>query len=218
MTTPSTSPPHPDSSAVELCDSIFEYRKRVHQPADQTPRQIRLRTIEVHHGDGDVGIYDGEGTFLACEEGRDEAMREAEFAITAYRHGATDPGLLNEAAFWEADQLHQASRSAYLDPAGRQIADPRTTPATYPDVPLGAWQIHADFRGLYELESGALSVVNGHRRVAAAKIVRQTIRAWISWAVDTDKLDCQGQPIKTGLTYELAHKMVQELDFTCQAR
>ena len=84
MTTPSTSAPQLDISAVELCDSIFEYRERVHQPADKTPRQIRLRTIEVHHGDGDVGIYDGEGTFLACEEGRDKAMREAEFVITAY--------------------------------------------------------------------------------------------------------------------------------------
>jgi len=51
---------------------------------------------------------------------------------------------------------------------------------------------------------------DGHRRAAAAKMVGQTIRAWISWTVDTDRLDCEGKPIKTGLTYELAKAMLDQ--------
>ena len=61
-----------------------------------------------------------------------------------------------------------------------------------------------------EMESGALSVSDGHRRTAAAKMVGQTIRAWISWTVDTDRLDSEGKPIKTGLTYELARTILDQ--------
>ena len=62
-----------------------------------------------------------------------------------------------------------------------------------------------------EQESGALSVTDGHRRAAAAKMVGRTIRAWISWTVATDRLDSQGKPIKTGLTFELAKGIVDRV-------
>ena len=175
------------------------------------------------------------------------------------------PGLLDEAAFLDADELRRAWLSPYFDASGVQTVSSRTTPARYPAVPLGAWKIDRSFCGIHgrfidqlvaldpgglslpegdytdprynpegrgwdaeryaewmrggsepppitvlELESGALSVSDGHRRAAAAKMVGQTIRAWISWTVDTDRLDCQGKPIKTGLTYELAKTMLDE--------
>lgn len=182
------------------------------------------------------------------------------------RHGGRHPGLLDESALWDADELRKAWLANYFDAAGVQIASSRTTPARYPAVPLGAWKIDRSFRGIHgrfidqlvaldpgglllpegdytkpgynpegrawdaehyagwmreghepppitvlEMESGALSVSDGHRRTAAAKMVGRTIRAWISWTVDTDRLDSQGKPIKTGLTYELAQAMLDKM-------
>jgi len=181
------------------------------------------------------------------------------------RHGSRHPGLLDEADFLDADELRRAWMSPYFDAAGVQIASSRTRPASYPDVPLGAWKIDRSFRGIHgrfidqlvaldpgglllpegdyskpgynpegrawdaeryaqwmrdgqepppitviEMESGALSVSDGHRRTAAAKMIGRTIRAWISWTVDTDRRDCAGQPIKTGLTYELVKAMLDQ--------
>ena len=181
------------------------------------------------------------------------------------RHGSRHPGLLDEAAFFDADELRRAWLSTYFDASGVQTVRSRTTPARYPAVPLGAWKIDRSFCGIHgryidqrialdphglllpegdyddprynpegrrcdaeryaewmregrepppitviEMESGALSVSDGHRRAAAAKMVGRTIRAWISWTVDTDRLDCQGKPIKTGLTYELAKAMLDQ--------
>jgi hypothetical protein len=74
----------PGDLPLILCDSFHEYRRRVNQPAEESPRPIALRLIELHYPDGDVGIYDAAGNFLACEEGRDQARREADFVLTAY--------------------------------------------------------------------------------------------------------------------------------------
>ena len=55
-----------------------------------------------------------------------------------------------------------------------------------------------------QLDDGTLKVSDGHRRTAAAKLAgKQTIKAWVSYACDTGKVDCNGQPIMTGSTYEL---------------
>jgi hypothetical protein len=181
------------------------------------------------------------------------------------RHGGRHPAVLEDSEFLDADALRHAIRSTYFDATGKQIGSSRTTPARYPDVPLGAWKIERQFRSLHghfidqlleldphtltiaehdytdprcnpegrrwdaeryacwmeegsvpppitvvETDSGTLRVSDGHRRTAAAKIVRQSIRAWVSWAVPLDKRDCEGTPIKTGLTIELARRMLYE--------
>jgi hypothetical protein len=51
-----------------------------------------------------------------------------------------------------------------------------------------------------ETDSGSLRVSDGHRRTAAAKMARQSVRAWVSWAVPLEKRDSEGTPIKTRLT------------------
>ena len=58
-----------------------------------------------------------------------------------------------------------------------------------------------------ETEGGQLKITNGHRRFFAAKeLGRPTVQAWVSPTVDVPgKFDSNGKPIKTGLTYELAH-------------
>ncbi len=59
---------------------------------------------------------------------------------------------------------------------------------------------------IVETEAGKLRVSDGHRRALAAKLAGQDeIEAWVSYAVPTGKIDSSGKPMKTGLTYELAH-------------
>jgi len=69
-------------------DSVFAYADRCNAVLDDGADEIALRTIELRHGDGDVSIYDRAGTFLACEEGRDAAVKEARFVVTAFVNGA----------------------------------------------------------------------------------------------------------------------------------
>jgi hypothetical protein len=58
-------------------------------------------------------------------------------------------------------------------------------------------------------DDGSLRVADGHRRVLAAKLAgRATIKAWVSETVPipSGRLDANGKPIMTSLTYELAMK------------
>ena len=55
---------------------------------DDGADELALRTIELRHGDGDVSIYDRAGNWLACEEGREAAVKEAHFVVTAFINGA----------------------------------------------------------------------------------------------------------------------------------
>ena len=51
----------------------------------------------------------------------------------------------------------------------------------------------------------SLGVINGHRRTAAAKMAGQKILAWVSPSVETARFRSgTGNPIMTGLTWELA--------------
>lgn len=58
------------------------------------------------------------------------------------------PGKMSDGEFLDADDLAKAERSAYFKD-GKQIARSRTTPATYPDVEIGAWRKHRDYKGMY---------------------------------------------------------------------
>jgi len=57
-----------------------------------------------------------------------------------------------------------------------------------------------------EQDDGGLSVSNGHRRVAAAKLAGHThIDAWVSPRMDTGRIDSNGKPIYVGMTHEGIH-------------
>ena len=61
-----------------------------------------------------------------------------------------------------------------------------------------------------QTDKGTLKTMD-HRRLLAAKAAGQTtIKAWVSWATQSDR---SGNPV-TGLTYELAQKGAQPLPFT----
>ena len=54
-----------------------------------------------------------------------------------------------------------------------------------------------------ETDSGALRVVDGHRRLAAMKMAKEkSIRAWVSPRMETGKYTPEGFPIYVALTYE----------------
>jgi len=55
-----------------------------------------------------------------------------------------------------------------------------------------------------ESDRGTLLVIDGHRRVAAAKALGRKVLAWVSPAAETGKCDYHGKPMVTGLTHELA--------------
>lgn len=56
-----------------------------------------------------------------------------------------------------------------------------------------------------ETDRGQLKVSDGHRRLVAARNAGANLLCWVSPAVNvpTGELDCNGHPIKTGLTYEI---------------
>lgn len=57
-----------------------------------------------------------------------------------------------------------------------------------------------------ETDSGKLKVSDGHRRTAAAKLAGVThLPAWVSPKMDTGKLDSEGKPIYTAMTFEGAN-------------
>jgi hypothetical protein len=69
--------------------------------------------------------------------------------------------------------------------------------------PIRALQTHGD----------QLRVIDGHRRVAAAKLAgRNTIRAWTSYLMETGKHDPWGKPIQASLTYEAARYGIAAAD------
>ena len=88
MTTPLDRTPTSDAPRTAFFDSVFAFRDRANTPADDGADEIGLRTIELRHGDGDVSIYDRAGNWLACEEGREAAVKEANFVVTAFINGA----------------------------------------------------------------------------------------------------------------------------------
>lgn len=54
-----------------------------------------------------------------------------------------------------------------------------------------------------EMPDFTLKLSDGHRRTAAAKLTdRTTIQAWVSFAMPTGKIDCNGKTIYTSLTHE----------------
>lgn len=55
-----------------------------------------------------------------------------------------------------------------------------------------------------QMDDGRFRVMDGHRRALAAQQAGQPIDAWVSYSVPTGKLDSNGNPMKTSLTYELA--------------
>ena len=58
---------------------------------------------------------------------------------------------------------------------------------------------------LLQMEDGRLKASDGHRRLAAAKKAgAKSIKAWVSPAANTGKLDYNGKPIQTAATYQLA--------------
>ena len=78
----------PTQPRTAFFDSVFAFRDRANTPVDDGADEIELRTIELRHGDGDVSIYDRAGNWLACEEGREAAVKEAHFVVTAFVNGA----------------------------------------------------------------------------------------------------------------------------------
>jgi len=57
------------------------------RPGARPPDRLEP-AIRVNFADGDVSIYAADGTWLACEDTFDEAMREAELVVDAWRNGA----------------------------------------------------------------------------------------------------------------------------------
>src|SRR5262249_24924933 len=53
-----------------------------------------------------------------------------------------------------------------------------------------------------ETDSGVRLVVEGHRRVAAAKMAGVKLLAWVSFVMRTGKRDCNDRELWTGLTFE----------------
>ena len=88
MTTPLDHTPASDAPRTAFYDSVFAYRDRCNAVIDDGADELALRTIELRHGDGDVAIYDRAGNWLACEEGREAAIKEAHFVVTAFINGA----------------------------------------------------------------------------------------------------------------------------------
>jgi hypothetical protein len=56
-----------------------------------------------------------------------------------------------------------------------------------------------------ETDKGQLKVTDGHRRLVASRNAGVPILGWVSPGVNvpTGGLDCNGQPIKSGLTFEM---------------
>ena len=88
MTTPPDSTPASHAPRTAFYDSVFAYADRCNAVLDDGADEIALRTIELRHGDGDVAIYDRAGNWLACEEGREAAVKDAHFVVTALINGA----------------------------------------------------------------------------------------------------------------------------------
>jgi len=57
------------------------------RPGGRPPDRLEP-AIRVNFADGDVSIYAADGTWLACEDTFDDAMREAELVVDAWRNGA----------------------------------------------------------------------------------------------------------------------------------
>jgi len=89
MNTPPNRTPEPDEGRTTFYDSVFAYCDRCQNPIDDGADEIALRLLELRHPDGDIAIYDRAGNFLACEEGREQAVREANFVVSAFIHGAS---------------------------------------------------------------------------------------------------------------------------------
>ena len=90
-----------------------------------------------------------------------------------------------------------------LDSRGELTSDRRADAARYREWMLTG--LRAPPVEIVETDTGNLNLVNGHRRLVAARQAAQTLLAWVSPTVNTGtgRLDCEGRPIKTGLTYEI---------------
>jgi len=68
-----------------------------------------------------------------------------------------------------------------------------------------------------QAEDGSMRVTDGHRRLAAARKNGQKVKAWVSYAAHTGRLDSNGRPMVAGLTHELAIHRAHEAGDAPQA-
>ncbi len=70
---------------------------------------------------------------------------------------------------------------------------------------------------IVQTERGTMRVMDGHRRALATKLAGvKDIEAWVSYSIPTGKVGSDGNPIMTGLTFEMANPPA--LDLSPEAR
>jgi hypothetical protein len=90
-----------------------------------------------------------------------------------------------------------------LDSAGRLLPERR------PDAQRYEMWIKEGYRPppveVLETDRGELKVTDGHRRLVASRNAGATLLCWVSPSanVPSGTLDCNGKPIKAGLTFEM---------------
>ena len=122
-----------DAGHRQLAARQWRYGRKLLQDVGERFRAVLLRQWNISRVPPEAEYF---ADFLRTRL-REWGIIEGKFN----RRGSRHPGLLDEAAYLDSDDLRRAWLAPYFDTAGTPIARSRTTPAPYPSVPLGAWKI-----------------------------------------------------------------------------